>query len=407
MNSLHKLFVRVHSRYSRSPHAEDLAGFAHWLMEHEYYVRHAKALVFRTMRSLVASRFPPGHIWTSEELEQAFYRVRQRALYRYACHTFGTFLKSIGRMKPLRETGPHASVIRAYERYLSEVRGLGPDTISLHLAEVRALLRSALSGGQRLKQLTSANIEDYIEHQARSVSRHTLSARVCCLRAFLRYSFDHRLITTRLDIFDRPVSCSAEQPPRALDWLLIQRFLRSIDRTDKCGWRDFMMLHLMAHYGLRPGEVARLTVDSIDWKAGILRVEQPKTHTWLTLPLIDQTLTLLRCYLHEWRRQSHHRELFLSSVAPRRPMKKAAVSQMFKMRARKSGLPIAHASTYALRHSFAMRLFARGVGIKAIGDLMGHSSLASTAVYLRLQSDVLREVALPVPTRREHVGGAA
>ena len=56
---------------------------------------------------------------------------------------------------------------------------------------------------------------------------------------------------------------------------------------------------------------------------------------------------------------------------------------------------------YSLRHSFAMRLFARGVGIKAIGDPTGHNSLVSTAVYLRLQTSVLRHVALPVPTKVE------
>ena len=88
-------------------------------------------------------------------------------------------------------------------------------------------------------------------------------------------------------------------------------------------------------------------------------------------------------------------------------MTKCAVSQVFKDRARQSGLPLAHASAYALRHSFAMRLFARGVGIKAIGDLRGHHCLASTAVYLRLQTVGLREVALPVPRPMTTVGGAA
>jgi integrase/recombinase XerD len=45
-----------------------------------------------------------------------------------------------------------------------------------------------------------------------------------------------------------------------------------------------------------------------------------------------------------------------------------------------------------------MRLLRRGVGVKAIGDLLGHRSLESTCVYLRLDIDMLRTVALPVPT---------
>ena len=44
-----------------------------------------------------------------------------------------------------------------------------------------------------------------------------------------------------------------------------------------------------------------------------------------------------------------------------------------------------------------MRLLERGVGIKAIGDVLGHRGLESTCVYLRLQLDALRDVALPLP----------
>ena len=139
---------------------------------------------------------------------------------------------------------------------------------------------------------------------------------VGCLRAFLRYAFDQRLMPRRLDALDQPVCCCEERPPRALDWALIQRFLRSIDRTGRYGWRDFMILHLMAHYGLRTGEITRLTVDSIDWANRTLRVEQYKTHSWLTLPLSDPTLELLRGYLREGRRPSPRRELFLCARAP-------------------------------------------------------------------------------------------
>jgi site-specific recombinase XerD len=376
-------------------------------MAHEYPVRYAQRLVFRVMRSLERFAHSPGSQWTADALDQAFRRRRQRRLYRNARHAFTTFLESVGRLTPPADNGPHASVFAAYRRFLSEVRGLARATILQHLAEVGALLRHALPEGQPLKRLTAEYIDLHIERRARQVSRGTLRTSVGALRAFLSYCFEHHLITTRLDCLDRPVGFRNEQPPRALDWRLIQQFLRSIKRTGRTGWRDFMILHLMAHYGLRTGETTRLTVDSINWSARTLLIEQFKTHSWLSLPLIDQTLDLLQRYLREGRRRSQRRELFLCAGSPARPMTNIAVSHMFKVRARQSGLPIAHASAYALRHSFAMRLFARGVGMKAIGDLMGHNSLASTSVYLRLQSDVLRGVALPVPTKAETLGGVA
>ncbi|WP_283814702.1 tyrosine-type recombinase/integrase [Bradyrhizobium australiense] len=60
-------------------------------------------------------------------------------------------------------------------------------------------------------------------------------------------------------------------------------------------------------------------------------------------------------------------------------------------------MPPQGTSSYCLRHSFAMRLLDRGVRVKVIGDLMGHRTLESTCVYLRLQTGALREVALPLP----------
>jgi len=74
-----------------------------------------------------------------------------------------------------------------------------------------------------------------------------------------------------------------------------------------------------------------------------------------------------------------------------------AISTRFKGYVRRSGLPIADASAYALRHSFAMRLLGSGVGIEIIGNLMGHKSMAGTSAYLRIQADMLRDVALDVP----------
>ena len=44
-----------------------------------------------------------------------------------------------------------------------------------------------------------------------------------------------------------------------------------------------------------------------------------------------------------------------------------------------------------------MRLLERGAGVKAIGDMLGHRSLDSTCVYLRLDMKALRAVVLPVP----------
>jgi site-specific recombinase XerD len=52
---------------------------------------------------------------------------------------------------------------------------------------------------------------------------------------------------------------------------------------------------------------------------------------------------------------------------------------------------------HCLRHSYAVRLVRSGLSLKTIGDLLGHRSLESTRVYVRLAVDDLREVALDLP----------
>jgi integrase len=180
----------------------------------------------------------------------------------------------------------------------------------------------------------------------------------------------------------------------------VKKLLRSVDRTSKAGWRDYMILHLMAYYGLRASEIAALQVDSIDWHAKTCQVEQRKTQSDLILPLSDRTLTLLRRYLHSERPDNPIPQLFLRARRPTGGLRHYAVCDVFYKRAAQSGLPLEGYSSYCLRHSFAMQLFRRRVGVKAIGDLLGHRSLEATCVYLRLDTSALRVVALPLPRVR-------
>ena len=78
---------------------------------------------------------------------------------------------------------------------------------------------------------------------------------------------------------------------------------------------------------------------------------------------------------------------------------------MFARRAQAIGLGQGEYSAYSLRHAFAMRLLRRGVGVKAIGDVLGHRDLESTCVYLRLDVQALRDVPLPVPQSARSSGG--
>jgi integrase/recombinase XerD len=170
-----------------------------------------------------------------------------------------------------------------------------------------------------------------------------------------------------------------------------------IDRRTRQGLRDYTMLFLIATYGLRACEVVALTLDAIDWRHRRLHVPSCKTSTPLTLPLTDAARVVLLQYLRRGRPSSPLRELFLRERAPAGALERTAVGDVFQKWVRRSGLPIPFQGPHCLRHSYAVALLRRGVGLKTLGDLLGHRTAESTCAYLRLATDDLREVALAIP----------
>lgn len=375
---LRQLFPRGYPLYEQSRFAQDLEDFDSWLEAMGYGCGCIRGHLFRLKRSLERiARAKPGSAYTVAQLDKGFgadCTARKRtALYRATQRAYQRFLLSQGRLTSPAVDEPFAQLRHEYRRHLIELRGLVSETIQHHDKTVVDFLHRALSSGQDLGSMTHARVECYLALASKGIS-------------------------LPLHVIDTPRAYHDELPPRALDWSLVQALLRSIDRSSKSGWRDYALLHLLAHYGLRPCEVVCLRVDSIDWAMRTLKVEQRKTRSTLVLPLAEQTVSVLRRYLAQGRSRSSHPELFLRARCPAGPLTRYAVTDIFDKRAAESGLPIDGYSAYSLRHAFAMRLLTRGVSVKAIGDLLGHRSLASTCLYLRLDTDRLRDVALPVPT---------
>jgi site-specific recombinase XerD len=345
-------------------------------------------------------------MFKEEDLRQAFI-VPGPGAYEYLCtgRIFTRFLAAAGGLIPVERTDALSLLRCRYHHYLAEVRGLSQQSLKQHGTTVADFLSRGLSSERGLSGLNAADVEVFVQTKSRENKRQSLQHIVAQLRAFLRYCGDHGEAPNGLDVIDTPRVYRGELPPRALDWTTVRRLLASIWRRSPRDWRDYTVLHLMVHYGLRPSEVAALRLDAVDWEAGTLKVDQRKTRSILVLPLAARTLRLLRRYLQVGRADSDLPQLFLRIRSPIRAINHHGVIEIFNYRAARSGLPLDGASSYSLRHAFAMRLLRRGVGIKVIGDLLGHRSLEATCVYLRVDIDMLRTVGLPVPGIASVAGG--
>ena len=292
-----------------------------------------------------------------------------------------------------RELATHGS-------YLREVRGMAESTIEGHQNRLRSFL-SFLRFDQRpsvIRELGTQQIDAFLCKSAKTNNHFSLQHIVASLRSFLQRQHAQGVIKQALhQQIDTPRTYRLEKLPRALPWEQVMALLRSIDRSQPDGQRDFTILYLAARYGLRSAELVRLRLDDIEWREGVLLVPQTKTRQTLRLPLTDEAGDILTQYLKSARPRSPFRELFLRRRAPMGPLEHTAVHDILEYRIDHSGLELPRMGSHSLRHSLAVHLMRRGVALKAIGDVLGHRDPESTSVYLRLAVDDLREVGLPAP----------
>lgn len=384
--------------YSGSPVADWLDDFSVWLKASGY----CAALIRRHVATLRFSLEPHAPVlrdrcFSQAELLQIIACPQRPRRFRATCHAFELFLRSCDQWIEPPSTEHHGELVNAFTDYLVEMRGLAPSTVQQHGRTAQSFLDAALPPGKSPRELSAVDVEQFIASYAKRVSRGAIINQAARLRIFLRFCVDRGEVPTGIKAFDIPRRYRDERLPRAIPWPLVEQLLDSIDRSMPVGLRDHAIFYLMAHYGLRTGEIPLLMLDSIDWQARTLRIEQSKTRSVLLLPLTDPVATVLQRYLREGRPTTDRAELFPRLIAPAGALTRGAIAEAFRRHVRRSGLPLCDASPYGLRHGFAMRLLDRNVGVKAIGDLLGHTSLETTSTYLRLQIEALRDVALPLP----------
>jgi integrase/recombinase XerD len=401
------LFPRAHGRLLSLPVLGPVVdGFAQWLVAHGY------------------PREPlRRHIRTTRRLDQA---LRQRGCRQLsditppdlracapadsqddvdlaaAVRCWTRYLEDRGLLTVLPTPSPRSGMLlAAYADYLREVRGCARSTVTAHLRSGAELLQHLTyeTTPSRLPALSGRDLEAFLQVVRRRHARASLQHVVAHVRGLLRFLAGQGTLRPGLDTeIDTPRVYRLERLPRALPWETVQAFLRSIDRRTPMGRRDYAMFLLIATYGLRAKEVAALTLEDIEWRAGRLRIGPRKGGHPLLLPLTDPVGAAVVTYLRHGRPRLPCREVFLRCRAPAGVLKPTAITEAFQGWVRRSRLPISFQGAHCLRHSYAVHLLRRGVPLKTISDVLGHRTLEATCVYLRLAVDDLRDVALPLPS---------
>lgn len=224
---------------------------------------------------------------------------------------------------------------------------------------------------------------------------------VCsALRSFFRYLRVEGFCDERLEAAVPSVAhWRLSTLPRWLSDEQLKRVLASLDAPNRCGERDRAIVLCLTKLGLRPGEVAKVCLDDIDWRAGTVAVRQRKNGRGAVLPLPREAGRAIVSYLRGQRPVTDERCIFVQHIGPRRgqPITPNAVSEVVARTLRRAGVDAPLAGAYLFRHTVASHMVQRGVSLKEVADFLGHRGLDTASIYAKVDLPALQEVALPWP----------
>ena len=296
---------------------------------------------------------------------------------------------------------PIDRLLARYRRYLVVERSLASATASGYLAAVRPFLASrATLDGLALEGLSVADITTFVVAHCPSQPRGSAKLTVTSLRSLLGFLHLEGILPRSLTgSVPRVAAWRLASLPRGLARAEVECLLAACDRRRVAGCRDFAILTLLVRLGLRTGEVAGLTLDAIDWRAGELLVTG-KGNRSERLPLPPDVGEAIVAYLRGGRpANALGRAVFIRVKAPHRGLSSTGVSQVVGDAALRAGLGLVHA--HRLRHTAATEMLRAGGSLAEIGQVLRHRRSQTTAIYAKVDERALRALARPWP------GGAA
>lgn len=245
---------------------------------------------------------------------------------------------------PVPPASPVEVVLAEFERYLLSERALAAGTVAGYVSHARRFLGGIGASPELLRTVTAAQVTAAVLSESAAVSVSTTQNFVAGLRSFLRFCFVEGLLD--VDLSQAALAITGRRRsslPRGISRADARAILHSCDRRRVLGRRDYAVIITLLRLGLRRGEVAGLSLDDIDWRAGELLV-RGKGGRLDRLPLPTDVGEAIASYLRRGRPVSERRELFLKGRAPLGPIASGTVASTVRRAMNRSPPPT---STFA------------------------------------------------------------
>ncbi|RKX49707.1 MAG: recombinase XerC [Thermotogae bacterium] len=261
-------------------------------------------------------------------------------------------------------------VIEEFKTYL-ELEGKSPQTVRMYTYYVDRFLKDTKTPNYRsaLRFLAKLKQSGY--------SNKSLNLVVQALKAYFRFE----------GLDEEAERLKSPKVPRSLPKSLtkedVKKLIKAVPPTRK---RDRLIILLLYGTGLRVSEVCNLKIEDIDFKRGILIVKGGKGAKDRVVPIPDFLLKEIEDYLKT--REDGSEYLFVEVRREKKDrISPKTVWYLLKKYGEKAGIRV---TPHMLRHSFATHMLEKGVDIRVIQEILGHSNLSTTQIYTKVTVEHLK-----------------
>jgi len=285
---------------------------------------------------------------------------------------------------------PKASLelLEEYLQHLRVVRSVAPRTFVNYRLDITRYLQYMAGLSKDPLQVRHEDLTQYLwQRKSQGMQATSLARYIASLRAFYRFLLAEESIKTDPASLLRSPR-KPERLPRFLSVEEVSRLLTGVGASKPRQVRLRAMLELMYAAGLRVGELTGARLDGIDLRLGCVRV-LGKGGKERVIPIGERARMAIQGYL-DIRPQTPAavKTIFVSDR--KTAMSSVQFWRLIREAAKRVGIykPV---TPHTLRHSFASHLVENGADLRAVQEMLGHSSIATTQIYTHVGQSHLQE----------------
>lgn len=284
---------------------------------------------------------------------------------------------------------------KTMEDFVEYLRSEKQVSVNTELSYKRDLSKLALflekQGIVDVAKITPTDLTSYVlqlEKEGRASS--TISRSIASIKAFYAYLCQTGMIKKDISgVLKAPRI--EKKAPEILSVEEVGRLLEQPDEKNVKGLRDKAMLELLYATGMRVSELIHIKSDDLNLSMGYVLCREGSKER--AVPFGKEAKKALNRYLKDARDTmdpaKEQEELFLNCSGT--PMSRQGFWKLLKVYAKKAGIE-KEITPHTLRHSFAAHLLGNGADLRAVQEMLGHSDISTTQMYMNLNKKNLRDI---------------